>query len=120
MKAELWLMSCAGIASPTEEEILHTQFAEEDSISMFRVALRGHGEILFDSYQTFAFTWMGVSRDSEGCVSGIKFGSALTGAGYRGVPLQTYLMYQMLMPFHYIYSRILLAQAARQMIDDLH
>lgn len=119
MKAELWLMACAGYDAAKDDEILRTQFAEDDSVSMFRVALRGPGEILFDSYDTFAFTWMSVSRDSEGCISDIKFGSALTGAGYRGVPLQTYLMYQVLMPFHRVYSRILLAQAARQVSFDL-
>lgn len=119
MQAELWLIACAGHAQPTDTQILQTQFAEEDSVSLFRVALRGPGEILFDSYNTFAFTWMSVSRDSEGSISEIKFGSALTGAGYRGVPLQTYMMYQLLMPFHYVYSRVLIAQTARQLAIDL-
>eukprot|EP00892_Ulva_mutabilis_P011547 jgi/Ulvmu1/8765/UM048_0020.1 len=119
MKAELWLLSLSGSDSPTDDEIVRTQFAEEDSVSVFRVALRGPGEILFDSYQTFAFTWMSVYKDSDGYISEVKFGSALTGAGYRGVPLQTYMIYQALMPFHYLYSRVLLSQAAKQLTVDL-
>lgn len=120
MRTELWLLGCAGYTPLTDKEILHTQFAEEDSVSLFRVALRGQTEVLFDSYNTFAFTWISISRDSEGHVSEMKFGSALTGAGYRGVPLQTYMMYSLLMPFHYLYSRVLIAQTARQLASDLH
>ena len=106
-----------------------------ESISEFRVAARGTGEVLFDAYSTFAYTWLATrpapraggahDLDADAAARGgaeerveLLLGSGLTGAGYKGVPLQRYLLTQVALPFHWLYSRVILRAAAGQLQAD--
>ena len=106
-----------------------------ESISEFRVAARGTGEVLFDAYSTFAYTWLATrpaqrtidahGSDADAAARGgaeerveLLLGSGLTGAGYKGVPLQRYLLTQVALPFHWLYSRVILRAAAGQLQAD--
>lgn len=103
----------------TNDEVIdNLDYVENDVVSEFRVICRGSADVLFDSYNSFAFTWLGVGLNVQDRCLEFKLGSALTGAGYRGVPLQEYIMYQMAMPFHRFYSRLLLKQAVALMLTE--
>ena len=59
-------------------------------------------------------------NSSVGTQVQLMLGSGIAGGGYRGVPLQTYLAVNMLLPFHWLYSRLLLKAAAVQLQHDLN
>jgi hypothetical protein len=118
MKLERWLVGSMGFRHLTDQNILDSEFTEEDRIGEFRIILRSRGEIIFDAFDSFAFTWLAIRSDSRKQQVTAVLGSALSGAGYRGIPLQSYILHQLIMPFHAIYSRLLLKHAVAQMLQD--
>lgn len=118
MQSERQMISRVTGKATTDEVIDNLDYVENDVISEFRVILRGSADVLFDSYDSFAFTWLGVGLNVQDRCFEFKFGSALTGAGYRGVPLQEYIMYQLAMPFHRFYSKLLLKQAVSLLVTE--
>lgn len=120
MAAERRLISATGGRTTSDAALEALEFQQEDRIAEFRVIVRGSADVLLDSYDSFAYSWLGVDVNAQTRCLDFRFGSALTGAGYRGIPLQDYLLYQLAMPFHAYYSRLLLAEAVQGLLRNLH
>eukprot|EP01025_Chloroclados_australasicus_P031131 TRINITY_DN31418_c0_g1_i1.p1 TRINITY_DN31418_c0_g1~~TRINITY_DN31418_c0_g1_i1.p1 ORF type:complete len:239 (-),score=15.46 TRINITY_DN31418_c0_g1_i1:60-776(-) len=118
MAAERRLTAGLGYKSMPDDAILESDFDTNDQGGEFRVLIRNTGDVLFDAFDSFAFSWLGLLWHPDSQELELLFGSALTGAGYRGIPLQNYLMYQLAMPFHRFYSQLLLSQAAKVLLLD--
>ena len=103
----------------SDEAIQQLDYEDQDQICGYRVIARGHSDVLFDAYDSYAFTWLGLSINVESSCLEFNYGTALKGAGYRGIPLQDFLLSQLAMPFHAIYARLLLKASIGLMLEDL-
>lgn len=124
MQAERAALRVLGLPATDDADVAHLELLKDDCIGPFRILVRGRSEVLLESFGGSAYTWLDArdadgAGDAEGAVE-LRFGSALPGAGYRGVPLQHWLAIQALMPFHRWYSRLLLRSAADAMQRDAH
>lgn len=112
-----------GSASPTakptsDDRIKAMEFVEGDSVAIFTVIMRVPDELLMRAPPPFEslsyFSARGVTEDE----AELLFGTALLGGGFHGVPFHHFAITTLLLPFHLLYSRVLLSQAKAAMIKD--
>lgn len=102
----------------SDEKIKSMEFVDGDSVAVFTVVMRVPDEVLmetsgFESLSFFSTRVLPEEQEVE-----LLFGTALQGGGFHGMPLHSYLLCQVFMPFHILYSRVLLSQAKATMIKD--
>lgn len=119
MRLERALATAAGFHCDSDTDILDKELAEGDTIMEFRLMMRGRREILFEDFDGRTFTWLSTLECAEDDTVEFLFGTGLTGGGYQGVPMQKYLLYQALLPFHVVYARVLLRATVGCLLADL-
>lgn len=107
------------LPAPSDEKIQAMEFVDHDSVAVFTVIMRIPDEVLMEAVPPFGtlsyFSSRVVAEDNE---VELLFGSALQGGGFHGIPFHEYAVIQLFMPFHLLYSRVLLSQAKATMIKD--
>lgn len=121
MQLERKILGSASSKAKTlsDEKIKAMEFVESDSVAVFTVVMRVPNEVLMEASPDFEsisyFSTRVVPEDKE---VELLFGTALKGGGFHGLPLQSYLLVKLFMPFHLLYSWVLLSQAKATMIKD--
>ncbi|MEO0487904.1 MAG: hypothetical protein AAF092_18555 [Pseudomonadota bacterium] len=104
-RLERWILAVAAGASSSDYQIEDLAKGQGDRMAAWRVEARGDQEILLAVEGSPIRTWLGVV---SGPSPALLFGSAVL--AYKGrVPFAA----RALMPFHAVYSRVLLASAGR-------
>lgn len=115
---ERMILKLAGATKmPSDEEIYSMKFDNTgiDCVGPFQFIKRNKEapEALFE-WSEHGKTWFGVSHyDPQACTVEVQFGSVLM----NGLPSS--FLFAALMPFHLIYSQVLVAAASRKLVSDI-
>jgi hypothetical protein len=119
MQAELALASALGYKATIDRDVDRLELLPGERIAEYVLEERGPNQVLFSEYGAQAYTWLSASRSADGESVTLYIGVSLAGQGYKGIPLTTYMLYQLAQPLRGLYARALLRAAADKLRTDV-